>query len=107
MPNAKTTLTVSFEEAMEKIKGFRRSELVIRFRYNNAEDKPVAVRARKVSTLFADWYGDCAHCPPNDTTVRKVHILINPLCTALDIAEDVVFEQLMDRIEDVTTGHKA
>lgn len=106
MPKARNSFNVTLQEAMEKIKAHRRSELIIRYRYLNAVDRMVTVRSLKVSTLFKDWYNECNFCPANDTAVSNVHILINPTCTALDISEDVLFGQLMDMIAAVTVGHK-
>ena len=105
MPNARTRLTVTFEEAMERSKGYRRSELMIRYQFLNVYYEMVVVKSLKVSTLFKDWYDECNFCPANDTPASKVHILINPDCTALDISEDVPFGHLMERIEEITTGH--
>ena len=106
MPIARTTLKMTFEEAAAKIRGIRRAEMVIRFRYRNNDDEEVNVKSLKVSALYKDWYKDCNICPANDTQISHLHILLNQTCTALDITDDVTFEQLMDTIEAVTVGHK-
>lgn len=106
MLNARNILNVTFEEAIEKIRGMCRSEMVVRFCYRNNEDEEVAVKSIKASALYKDWYGDCDICPANDTKIRHLHILLNPTCTALDITDDVTFEQFMDALEDVAVGHK-
>ena len=106
MLNARKRLNVTFEEAMARIKGYRRSELIICYQYLNVDDEMVAMKSLKVSTLLKDWYDECNFCPANDTDVSKVHILIHPICTALDISENVPFGQLMNAIEGVTVGRK-
>ena len=106
MPNARKILNVSFEEAIEKIRGMRRADMVVRFRYRNYDDEEVEVKSIKVSALYKDWYNDCNVCPANDTSISHIHILLNPVCTALDINDDVSFEQFMDALEEVTVGHK-
>ena len=106
MPIARNTLNVTFEEAAEKIRGKRRAEMIVRFRYRNYDDEEVKVKSLKVSALYKDWYTDCNICPANDASISHLHILLNPTCTALDITDDVTFEQLMDMIEKVTVGQK-
>ena len=105
MPNARNTQNVTFKEAVEKLRGIRRAELVVRFRYRNCDDKEVAVKSVKASSLYKDWYGNCNICPANDTVIRRLHILINPSCTALDVTDAVTFEQLMDALETAAVGH--
>ena len=105
MPNARNVLNVTFGEAVEKIRGMRRSEMVVRFRYRNNDDKEVSVKSLKVSVLYKDWYNDCNICPANDAKISHLHILLNPVCTALDVEGDITFEQLMDALEEVTVGH--
>ena len=106
MPNARHTLKVTFEEATEKIRGIRKSEMVVRFRYRNNNDEEVSVKSLKASALYKDWYNNCNICPANDAPLSHLHILLNPICTALDVTGEVTFEQLMDMIEEVTVGHK-
>lgn len=106
MPNARNTLKVTFEEATEKFRGMRRAEMIVRFRYRNYDDEEVRVKSLKVSALYKDWYNDCNFCPPNDAQISHLHILLNPICTALDVTGDVTFGHLMNTIEDVTVGHK-
>lgn len=106
MLNARNTLTVTLEEAVEKIRGNRRAEMIVRFRYRNNDDEEVRVKSLKASALYKDWYNDCNICPANDAQISHLHILLNPTCTALDITGDVTFEQLMDTIEAVTVGRK-
>ena len=106
MPNAKNVLKVTFEEAMEKVRGVQRGGLVVRFRYRNCDDEEVIVKSIRASALYKDWYGDCNICPANDAVVTRLRILINPSCTALDITHDVVFERFMDTLEAVTVGWK-
>lgn len=67
MPNARNTLKVTFAEATEKIRGIRKSEMVVRFRYQNNDNEEVRVKSLKVSALYKDWYNDCNICPANDT----------------------------------------
>lgn len=106
MLNARNVLKVTFEEVAEKIRGKRRAEMVVSFRYLNCDGEEVRVKSLKVSALYKDWYTDCNICPANDAHISHLHILLNPTCTALDITCDVTFEQLMDTIEAVTVGHK-
>lgn len=106
MPNARNILKVSFEEAVEKIRGVRRAEIVVRFRYRNYDDEEVAVKSIKLSVLYKDWYNDCNICPANDTPISHLHILLNQTCTALDIDDDITFEIFMNAVEEVTVGHK-
>lgn len=106
MPNARNVLNVTFGEAVEKIRGMRRAEMVVRFRYQNNEEEEIAVKSIKASALYKDWYGECNICPANDTKIHHLHILMNPACTALDINDDVSFERFMDALEEVTVGHK-
>lgn len=106
MLKAKNTLNVTFEEATEKIRGVCKSKMVIRFGYRNNDNKEVRVKSLKVSALYKDWYNDCNICPANDTQIDHLHILLNQTCTALDIAGELTFGQLMDTIEDVTAGYK-
>lgn len=106
MPNARTMLNVTFEEATEKIRGMSRSQMIVRFRYRNYDDVEVKVKSLKVAALYKDWYNDCNICPANDALVSHLHFLLNPICTALDVTGDVTFGQLMDTIEAVTVGHK-
>lgn len=103
---ARNTMKVTFEEAIEKIRGARRSEMIVRFRYRNNDDEEVRVKSLKVSALYNDWYNDCNVCPANDAPISHLHIHLNPTCTTLDITDEVVFEQLMDTIEAVTDGYK-
>lgn len=102
---AKNVLDIAFNDVIEKNRGFRRAEIIIRFCYYNAEGKKVKVKSMKASALYRDWYGECIVCPPNDARISQLHILVNPICTALDIKEDVTFEQLMNVLEEVTVGH--
>lgn len=106
MTNASKLLKVSFAEATDKIRGIRRAEMVVRFRYRNNNDEEVRVKSLRVSALYKDWYNDCNICPANDTHISNLHILLTSTCTALDIISDVTFEQLMDTIEAVTVGRK-
>lgn len=106
MLNARNTLNVTFDEAIEKIRSMRRAEIVVRFHYRNNEDEEIAVKSIKASALYRDWYGECDICPANDTKIYHLHILMNPACTALDISDDVSFERFMDALEEVTVGHK-
>ena len=105
MPNARTVVSATFQDAIEMMRGVRRSNLIIRFAYRNYEDDDVNVKSTKASTLYRDWYSECNICPPNDTDIYRLHILISPICTAIDIKEPVHFEQLMDSLEEVTVGH--
>lgn len=106
MPNARNTLIVTFEDAAEKLRGIRKSEMVVRFCYRNNDDQEVSVKSLKMSALYKDWYNNCNICPANDTPITHLHILLNQTCTALDITGDVTFEQLMNMVEDVTVGFK-
>lgn len=106
MPNARNVLNVTFEEAIKKIRGNRRAEMIVRFRYRNSDDEEVRVKSLRVSALFKDWYSDCNYCPANDTPINHLHILLNQTCTALKITDIVTFEQLMDTIEEVTLGRQ-
>lgn len=105
MRKASNTLNVSFEEAVEKMRGFRRAELIIRYRFTNADNATVDVKSMKASALYKDWYGNCNFCPSNDTYINHLHILL-PTHVALDIAHDVQFECLLNALEEVTVGHK-
>ena len=106
MPNARNIMNVSFEEAIEKIRGVRRAEMVVRFSYRNYDNEEIVVKSIKLSALYKDWYNDCNLCPANDFLISHLHILLNQTCTALDINEDVTFERFMDAVENVTVGHK-
>lgn len=103
---AEKIMRVTFHDAVESIRGMPRAKMIVRFCYYNAEGKRIKVKARKASALYRDWYGECNICPANDAIITRLHILMNPTCTALDITEDVTFEQLMDAIEEVTVGFK-
>lgn len=107
MPKAKNTLQVSFESAIEKIRGHRRAEIVVRFCYQNDANEKIAVKSIRASSLLKDWYDECNLCPANDAVINRLHILLNSSCTALDVTEEVLFGQLMDTIEAVTAGHNA
>lgn len=105
MRNANKILSVTFNEAIEMLRGFRRAELIIRYRFNNVDDATVNVKSMKVSALYKDWYGECHFCPSNDTLINRLHILL-PTHVALDITHDVEFGRLMDALEEVTVGRK-
>ena len=97
-------MIVTFHDAVESIRGMSRAKMIVRFCYYNAEGKKIKVSPRKASALYRDWYGECNICPANDAVISQLHILMNPTCTALDVTEDVTFEQLMDAIEEETVG---
>ena len=103
---AKNVSSVTFDDAVENIRGMRRAEIIVRFCYDNEEGEKAKVKSMKASALYRDWYGECDVCPANDAVISQLHILMNPTCTALDINEDITFERLMDAIERVTVGYK-
>lgn len=106
MPNARNILNVTFKEAVEKIRGVRKAEMVVRFRYLNYDNEEVVVKSIKLSKLYKDWYNECNICPANDTPISHLRILLNQTCTALDINENITFENLMNAVEEVTAGYK-
>lgn len=103
--NASCVKSVPFEEAVVMISGLRRAEIVVRFKFMNADDKPVSMKSMKLSALYRDWYGECAFCPSNDACINGLHILL-PTHVALDINESVPFGKFMDAVESVTKGWK-
>ncbi len=105
MAKANKVLSVTFDDAIEMLRGFRRAELVIRYHFNNVDDVTVNVKSMKFSALYRDWYGECHFCPSNDTLINHLHILL-PTHVALDITHDVEFGCLMNALEEVTVGHK-
>lgn len=105
MRNASKTLSVTFDEAIEMLHGFRRAELIVRYFFINSDGAVVRVKSMKASALYKDWYGECNYCPSNDTYVSHLHILL-PTHIALDVKHDVRFERLMNVLEKVAVGHK-
>ena len=60
-------------------------------------------RKHQKSPIARDRECDC--CPPNDTVVTHLHILL-PSHVALDVVESVQFGTLMEAIEEFTVGSK-
>ena len=103
MSYAKNTLNVNFKEAVQEMRGFRRSEMIIRFRYQNDFGEEGIVKSLNASALYKDWYHNRDICPADDVHISHLHILL-PTCVALDVTDKVTFERLMNAIEDVTVG---
>lgn len=105
MRNAQVTKQVTFDEAIRLMEGIRRSNLVMGYRFINYANDECFIRPTKVSAIYRDWYWECDCCPPNDTVVTHLHILL-PSHVALDVVESVQFGTLMEAIEEFTVGSK-
>ena len=105
MRNAQTTKQVTFDEAIRLMEGIRRSNLVMGYHFINYANDECIIRPTKVSAIYRDWYWECDCCPPNDTVVTHLHILL-PSHVALDVVEYVKFGTLMEAIEEFTVGSK-
>lgn len=96
-------LALPFELLVPKLDGIRRSQIMVSFRYENADCEEVTLTPTKASELYKDWYADCAICPENDAFITDLRIHL-PSCETIHVNHDLVFEELMFAIESHTIG---
>lgn len=65
---------VSFVDAVVGSKGREPSKVWVRFSYHNVDGQRVHQKDIRLSILYKDWYGECEHCPSNDTKITELHI---------------------------------
>lgn len=95
--NAKTA--VSFMDAVNSIKGRIPSRVWVRFCFINTMGDKVRQKDIRLNVLYKDWYGECEHCPANDTPITDVHVRTED-GVKLSLADTgIKFGDFMDTLE--------
>ena len=92
-----------FKCAFEAEKDHRWDLVKIRFSWRNMEDQIVSTYM-SMRELYADWFGECVHCPGNDTVVFDVKVGTSVIPN--EAIKGLLFGELMTFVDKTWPPHK-